>query len=997
MIIASITSVNASGAPLPEHSLSIEFDLQNNRLTGLSNIEIPANSNINLQLTGLTIKEIMVNNKEFISDTEISSLSVPAADRAQQIIIAYEKNCRPAGNDPAQDLVGPDGITLTGLWHPLADQDMRFQLTAIVPAGFSAVSEAEEISSQAPDPAGRVKQLRFNFPYALRSLHFVAGPYVVSETVFAGDRILATYFFNEDQELAADYRDQARRYLDRYEKLLGPYPYRRFAIVENRLPSGYAMPTFTLLGQAVVRLPFIKDSSLGHEILHAWFGNSVRVDSGQGNWAEGLTAYLADHAFAEELGNGAVYRKEQLIKYESYVHDDNGISVKEFAGADGSTGDDQLARAVGYGKAGMFFHMLKNELGEEIFYESLRKFYAAHKHEKAGWAEIMASCEEASGRKLADFFSQWLLRTDLPRLVVKDLALREEERGPLLSCRLVQENDSPYQLTVPVTVVSRQGRRQEKIIMTGPETAVEIPLDTMPTELIIDENYDLARRLAPAELPPTWSRFEGAAVKIVVPDPQADPELFAPFIEELQNSGSRIVAEQELTDQELNTSAVLFLGTDGAVSRSLFAKPEHPAAGFIVDLRQNPLQPDLVVALVSAQDRAQLVKGLAKLPHYRKYSYLHFLDGRSQEKRLAASEAGLRYELDQPPPGIESAQARTFDEIMKKLAGRRVIYIGETHTSYEDHQLQLRIIRALYEQDPRLAIGMEMFTRPTQQALDEYIAGDIDEKSFLRKSGYFKIWQYDYNLYRGIINYARHHRLPVIALNLEKDIVSNVFKDNGALGLAAEEKKELPPDRNLDVPGYRERLVSAFQMHSSPDDTGGKFEGFFQAQALWDETMAESAAAYLLANPDDRLVVIAGRGHVVKDSGIPLRVARRVPVSQAVVVNADGRELDPSTVDFLFASTPAALPEAVKLGVMLRENDNKDGLLVVDLSPSDPAIKAGIRKNDLIVALDGEPVKSIEDVKIALLFKKKNDRVLVGVRRPFLFFPDRDLEIEVQL
>jgi hypothetical protein len=54
------------------------------------------------------------------------------------------------------------------------------------------------------------------------------------------------------------------------------------------------MPSFTLLGSRVIRLPFILYSSYPHEILHNWWGNSVYVDYARGNWSEGLTSYLAE-------------------------------------------------------------------------------------------------------------------------------------------------------------------------------------------------------------------------------------------------------------------------------------------------------------------------------------------------------------------------------------------------------------------------------------------------------------------------------------------------------------------------------------------------------------------------------------------------------------------------------------------------------------------------------------------------------------------------------
>ena len=202
---------------------------------------------------------------------------------------------------------------------------------------------------------------------------------------------ISAYFFPEDLHLARTYIERAAKYLDMYEKSLGPYAYRRFAMAENFLPTGLSMPTFTLLGQEVLRLPFIPEISLGHEILHQWFGNLVYIDFDRGNWAEGLTTYLADHFYEEQKGNGWAYRKRALLDYQSYVHGKNEMSLRDFQGR-----TDPASKAIGYGKALMVFHMLKNWVGDQVFRESLGDFVREMRFRKASWADIQRIFEHRS-------------------------------------------------------------------------------------------------------------------------------------------------------------------------------------------------------------------------------------------------------------------------------------------------------------------------------------------------------------------------------------------------------------------------------------------------------------------------------------------------------------------------------------------------------------------------------------------------------------------------
>jgi aminopeptidase N len=993
------TRAQATSPPVPEQEISVKFDLANHTVSGVSHIKLPAGQGLELYTGMVTLRAVRLNDEELPEQPAVEQLHIPPQAGPQELTISFAKEWPAAMG--SLNVIAENGIALTDAWHPVADREMTFKLLATIPAEFAAVSEADEITVLPTCPDKACRQVAFRFPHPLFSVHFVAGPYVVAEESFGDHKTLASYFFPEDQDLAAEYRSQARHFLARYENLIGPYPYNRFAVVENRQPTGFAMPTFTLLGQAVVRLPFIKDTSLGHEILHQWFGNSVGIDEAQGNWAEGLTAYLADHAFAADQGRGRDFRKEQLIKYQSYIPADNTLTLEKFTGADDQSAERNRIRAVGYSKGSMFFHVLKKTLGNDIFLAGVRDFYSRMTYQQAGWSDLLTSFEKAAGIKLKALFDQWLTRADIPALDISDLEVSDSDGRPVVSFDLVQKNSPPYQLTVPLTIKTSQGDDTRTITVSAKNTPVIIPLAATPTELIIDPDYDLLRELTPAELPPTWSRFAGAAQKLaVVADPDT-PDRFAPFIAFLKDMGCRIVAEKDVTDSDLTSGALIFLGIDRPTSRSLFARPPHPETGFTVDIRNNPLKPAAVAVLVSAASSEEIDRALSKLQHYGKYSYLHFLNGRNLDKRITETDNGLRFSLEDLPTGIPIQTTQPFADILEKLLDSRAIYVGEQHTNYEDHLLQLQIIRAVYDHDPRLAIGMEMFSKPSQAALDDYIEHRIDEKTFLKQSHYFTQWSFDYRLYRDIINFARRHRVPIIALNLDRKIVSSMYKKSSIDGMDAADKSALPADRDLDIPGYRERLTAVYRHHSpagKDGDKNDKFSGFLQAQALWDETMAESVATYLAANPEARMIIIAGQGHTQKDMAIPPRVYRRLPIRQAVAINHDpGTEADPEAADYLFFSPAAALPPLPLLGVMLAETDDKTGARVADLSPQGQAKEAGIKKGDTIIAIDNEPIKEIEDIRIAMVFKEGFDSVRVRVKREHALRPDEELDFAVSL
>lgn len=1001
LILCTATFSSGSSMP-PLHKLNISFDISAATMHGTSIVEIPANSGAIYHTPGLAITGIWINDQEidlndqtqsYFSDPDHELVITPAV--TPTIVKVTYKLDLTVRTSPVSDMISPKGISLTGVWHPFLHQDQIFELTAEIPDDFEAISEAEEISTT--DNTSR-KITTFSFKHPLSGISFIAAPFVVEKTSFGDNRELYTYFFKEDKDLVAEYRQKTLDYLARYEKMIGPFPYKRFSVVENILPTGYAMPTFTVLGQSVIRLPFITDTSLGHETLHQWFGNSVRTDSASGNWAEGLTTMLADYLYQEEQDTGVEYRKNQLIKYHSYVHDDNEITLEDFTGAQSHLINGQESRrAIGYTQAAMLFHMLQNKIGEEKFIEGLRDFYHRLKHQKASWETLIASFEKVTGSTLQDFFEQWLTRSNLPILNVNNFRVDEDEGRPVMRFILHQANEGePFQLSVPLTVITDNEMIRRSIELTGKDTEVEIPLSSAPRKLILDENYDLMRRLAPTELPPVWSRVVGAKEKLVVVDHNQEQGLFEPMLNLLESMGFRIVSAKDVKNKDIAAAATIFLGTSSSASRNLFAQPDHPGTGVTVDIRANPLNPNLAAVLISATDKEEVGRVVRKIRHYGKYSYLHFEQGRVITKRISPTPDGQLFTFDQPPGGIEIGANLTFDGIIEKLQDRQVVYLGESHTRYEDHLLQLRVIRAMYHQNPNLAIGMEMFSRSAQESLDKYVLDQtIGEEDFLRQSHYMVKWGYDYRFYQPIINFARLNRIPIVALNQDKALVSKVYKGAGLEGLDEKELETIPSDFDISMPDYRQRISSVFRMHNGHNNREEQLNKFLQAQALWDETMAESIALYLSANPSRRMAVIAGRGHVNKQNAIPPRVARRIEVKQAVVLNVEQREVDAETADYLVFSAPVSLPGAAMLGVFLKE---QNGNVVIDkISPHGVAKKSGLKEKSIILALDDKPIDNIEELKIILFFKKKGDKVKVKLKRVRKFWPDSELDIEVTL
>jgi len=339
-----------------------------------------------------------------------------------------------------------------------------------------------------------------------------------------------------------------------------------------------------------------------------------------------------------------------------------------------------------------------------------------------------------------------------------------------------------------------------------------------------------------------------------------------------------------------------------------------------------------------------------------------------------------------PFDAIDLDSPLAIDKLAAQLESKRVVFAGETHNRYDHHLNQLEIFKLLHERDPNLAIGVEYFQQPFQQQVDDYIAGRTSEQEFLRATDYFKNWGYDYRLYAPIFRYAREQHIPVRALNVPNELPEAVAKV-GVSGLSEKQRAYLPRDREPADEAYRARLRTAFQAHgpSKPGD----FEHFVEAQLVWDEGMAESAAAYLDANPGRRMVILTGSGHVAFGSGIPKRLERRTHATYAIVLSS-GEAMESHMADYLLLSEKRELPPAGALGVNLEDKNGE--CRIKSLSPSGAGEKAGLKKGDVLLAVDGQAVKAVADVRLALWDKKPGDRVRIKLRRKHA---EREIEVEL--
>ncbi len=544
--------------------------------------------------------------------------------------LAEADHRRVLGRLPA--MADPEGSFLPAGsgWYPHPGEPFTYRLTLGLPAGQKGLVPGELLEETAN---GKGYRAVFDFPQPAEGIDLMAGPYQVSERSLAlddGKRVkLRTWFHAELADQAAAYLSDTATYIRRYSRQIGAYPFGMFSVVSAPLPTGFGMPGLTYLGREVLKLPFIRATSLGHEVLHNWWGNGVYPDWERGNWSEGLTTFMADYAYREDQSPEAA-REMRLgwLRDLAAVPEAEDTALKDFTAR-----HHGISSIVGYNKAAMVFLMLRDRIGREAFDRGLRLFWLRHRFKTAGWADLEKALSEVAGQDLGGFFRQWVERPGAPRLKLLEAQARDGD----VMVQLAQEGD--YPLRVPLELLVFPDKREAHWLdldgKAGGRIQIRLTAKGLAQAVDLDPDYRLWRRVDKALFPPILREVfvaPGVGLLIASGDPamaEAARTLAGRLADarpvELPASLSRLPDE----------GATLIIGDDtrDLLQRlSLAARPLNVAGKGTAQVWAGRDELGHPYAVITARNAESLAALARPLPHYGKQSWLVFLEGKVADK-----------------------------------------------------------------------------------------------------------------------------------------------------------------------------------------------------------------------------------------------------------------------------------------------------------------------------------------------------------------------------
>lgn len=640
----------AFAAPsVPQHDIQVMLSVDSGELRVSDRVLVAQRERYRFQLAPwLEVDEVRLNGLPVDLHASADGYALELANAGE-----HELDFRLSGKLPARDGSEPSDMASShgedGTYLPAYDawiphdpaQPLNFRLQVSLPAALRAVATGKLVGESVD--AGKYR-VSFEQQQPGEAPSLFIGPYQVHERLDDGLR-LRTYFHPGLEAFAETYLDSASRYIERYRAEIGDYPYSEFHIVSAPLPVGLGFPGLTYVDRRIVPLPFMRGRSLAHEVLHNWWGNAVAVDYAAGNWAEGLTTYMADYALEADKGEDAAraMRVRWLRDYAA-LPAARDLPVDEFRSK-----RHQAAQVIGYNKLAFIFHMLKQEIGAQAFADAIRRFWREQRFATASWAQLQAAFEQAAGRDLGWFFRQWLEYAGAPRLSLGTHRVTRVDAGYLTQIEVLQPV-AGYRLRLPVLLETDGGSERREITVTAALTSVEWITPERPRSIHFDPDSDVFRRLRQDETPPILRdvTLNPQTLTLVAGGEPDFTETGRALATRLLDTPPNFVTAGRTGDlrQPLLLIAPLARLPAQLAELGIEAPVQLPATNYQGAAWTTRLANNTPVLVVTAESAQVLQSMLRPLPHYGGQSYVLFDGGRALGRGIwPLSRGGLFRDL----------------------------------------------------------------------------------------------------------------------------------------------------------------------------------------------------------------------------------------------------------------------------------------------------------------------------------------------------------------
>ncbi len=724
-LIFILLSIDPLYGAIRSHDLWVRIDPETHTIEGKDRISLGKEGGITLRLDkGMKVLAISGDGKGATYRTTRKGdwLEVSIKGGYKTLTIHYrgrihypirrEKTLTFLRGDVTRGIISSKGVFLApeSGWYPDDGESLAtFRLRVEIKGGLKVVTQGESIKREEGDGV-EYSEWRVDVPSD--GLVLVASRFVI-ERKREGGITYATYLSKKNAHLSDLFIDASKRYIGFYSRLIGRYPFKEWAVVENFFSSGYGMPGFTLLDPMVVRMGrrIIRPGYIDHEVVHSWFGNFVYPRYEEGNWAEAITTYLTNYYYKEVFSGEEEARRHRIITVERYsirVPPERDYPLRMFV-----TKAEEFENDIGYGKGSMVFHYLRRILGDGDFFRGIRTFVRDYGGKRAGWEEMRRVFEEVSGRDLSWFFRQWLDRRRGPLLKIEGLRIRREGRGYRVEGRIRQLGEIYTLPLLPLRITTEKGRKEITVDLTGRDMTFSTHVGGRVLSVEIDPDYHVFRIIPEGDLHPSLNLLLSRKEKTYILLGEGGKRIIPLFERIRAIKGGRT---GKALKEAMMKGSVLVAGTraiirnpwlkagDGSFTfmGRVYARPDH---SILLSIR-NPYRDGEVVTIYYGNSEEAFARAVY-LPYYGNDTYVIFEGGRPIERGfIREGESWTAYDL-------RDISKRRMEDHIRFLASRQMK--GRLSGTPEDERVRQ------YLKEELLSYGLKVY-----------------EQEFVVKDGTFK-------------------------------------------------------------------------------------------------------------------------------------------------------------------------------------------------------------------------------------------------------------------
>ncbi|HHY56384.1 MAG TPA: M1 family metallopeptidase [Chloroflexi bacterium] len=412
------------GYDVQHYTLDLTVDAARNLLKGTAAVRAVATQPLaafNLDLSGLEVSAVTIDDTPALFARNGHELTITpavpiAADAIFTATIAYAGEPTPLSDpdlafidqgwnhqDETIFVVSEPGGAMT--WypvnnHPTDKATYTLRITVDEPnvvAANGVLAEEIDLGEQ------RTYVWEMAQPMASYLTTLVIGDFVRVEEPGPDGVLIRHYFPPAEAETLSEVFANTDEMVAFYGDLIAPYPFEEYGIVMLPFPLGFALETQTL---SVFGPEMAMEGVNAHELAHQWFGNTVTLAAWDQTWLnEGFATYLQRLWMEDKLGSD--FMDGGMRQYYAWL---KAFQVEP----PGSVTEADLFSEAVYERGAWVLHALRLKIGDELFREFLRTYYARYKDGVVTTADFIATASEVSGQDLTEFLNAWLYAEEMP-------------------------------------------------------------------------------------------------------------------------------------------------------------------------------------------------------------------------------------------------------------------------------------------------------------------------------------------------------------------------------------------------------------------------------------------------------------------------------------------------------------------------------------------------------------------------------------------------------